>query len=175
MKNTHWLWKGEVSSEICDLLVEEFSKQSLNKGLVGGFAKEDFSIRNNSVVFAPEKHAAEYILFRYAILANRLAGWNYDLFNFVEPVQFSCYKVNEFYGEHIDSRNMQDGLERKLTCICLLSDEFDGGEFKLLNQTLDLKKGDVLVFPSFLFHGVNPVNKGVRWSLVGWMSGPKFL
>ena len=175
MKTTSWIWKKEVSEELCDILVEEFSKKQFSKGTVGENTKEDTSVRDNSVVFAPFKHATEYMLFRYAMLANRAAGWNYNLLNFVEPVQFSRYKENEFYSRHIDSKLMQDNLERKLTCVCLLSDNFEGGQFKLLDEDINLEKGDVLVFPSFLFHGVMPVEKGERWSLVGWMSGPRFI
>ncbi len=34
--------------------------------------------------------------------------------------------------------------------------------------------GTVLVFPSFMPHGVEPVTKGVRYSVVTWMVGPYF-
>jgi predicted 2-oxoglutarate/Fe(II)-dependent dioxygenase YbiX len=35
-------------------------------------------------------------------------------------------------------------------------------------------KGTVLVFPSFMPHGVEPVTKGMRYSIVTWMVGPYF-
>jgi PKHD-type hydroxylase len=34
--------------------------------------------------------------------------------------------------------------------------------------------GNVIVFPSFLLHGVEPVTSGKRRSLVAWMVGPWF-
>ena len=110
MKVTHWLWKQEISYEVCNLLVQEVAEKQLTKGLVGEEIKENTSIRDNSVMFAPQKHASEYILFRYAMLANKAAGWNYDLLNFVEPVQFSRYGTGEFYGQHIDSMMMRFGV-----------------------------------------------------------------
>ncbi|MEC7191643.1 MAG: 2OG-Fe(II) oxygenase [Pseudomonadota bacterium] len=36
------------------------------------------------------------------------------------------------------------------------------------------KRGDVIVFPSYLHHRVKPVTKGVRYSIVAWYGGPPF-
>jgi PKHD-type hydroxylase len=36
------------------------------------------------------------------------------------------------------------------------------------------KKGTVLVFPSFILHGVEDVEEGERYSVVTWMVGPWF-
>ena len=33
--------------------------------------------------------------------------------------------------------------------------------------------GDMIVFPSFLAHKVEPVTSGIRWVLVGFISGDK--
>ena len=57
----------------------------------------------------------------------------------------------------------------------LLNDDFDGGEFEYQidtkSLTVKLKKGDVLVFPSYFLHRVKPVTMGTRYSLVAWASG----
>ena len=37
-----------------------------------------------------------------------------------------------------------------------------------------MKKGSIIVFPSFFTHRVAPVTKGTRLSLVAWVSGPLF-
>ena len=39
----------------------------------------------------------------------------------------------------------------------------------------ELKKGAMILFPSFLLHKVSPVTKGTRNSLVGWVRGPNFV
>jgi PKHD-type hydroxylase len=36
------------------------------------------------------------------------------------------------------------------------------------------KKGTMIVFPSYLYHQVIPVTKGIRKSLVWWLNGPHF-
>jgi len=77
--------------------------------------------------------------------------------------------------------------------------EYDGGEFELLSlkekkeenreEQLNLdgynvmepiklphfkEKGSALFFPSFTYHRVKPVTKGIRRSLVIWLRGPKW-
>ena len=70
---------------------------------------------------------------------------------------------------------------RKLSLSLLLSEpekDFIGGEFFIHlseNPSLHaLKKGQMIIFPSFMLHGVSPVLSGVRKSIVIWVEGPKF-
>ena len=35
-------------------------------------------------------------------------------------------------------------------------------------------KGSIIVFPSFIFHRVTPVTKGIRYSLVNWNVGQPY-
>ena len=37
-----------------------------------------------------------------------------------------------------------------------------------------LEVGTVVVFPSFVWHKVEPIIKGTRFSLVGWYLGERF-
>jgi len=41
-------------------------------------------------------------------------------------------------------------------------------------KKFDLKKGTMIIFPSFVWHKVNPVLTGVRKTLVGWVVGKPF-
>jgi PKHD-type hydroxylase len=58
--------------------------------------------------------------------------------------------------------------------------DFEGGDFELIQSSLNspekinLSRGKIIVFPSFLFHRVTPVLKGIRKSIVIWTLGPKF-
>jgi PKHD-type hydroxylase len=66
---------------------------------------------------------------------------------------------------------------RKLSLTVQLSDpaHYEGGvlQFMLNQKIVDAPKerGTVIVFPSFMMHRVTPVERGVRRSLVGWVSG----
>ena len=72
---------------------------------------------------------------------------------------------------------------RKLSLTFLLSEpnvDFEGGDFQIVlaqenqAQTIEMKKGRIIAFPSFVLHRVTPVTKGERKSIVIWVEGPKF-
>lgn len=114
--------------------------------------------------------------------------YNFDL-NGYDFVQYSEYYANEngHYDYHIDMmmdmipQKDYDFLYRKLSfSLCLNQQDTDyfGGDFKIKTGVEDvsvkLNRGDMLLFPSFILHKVEPVTEGVRKSLVGWVVGPKF-
>jgi predicted 2-oxoglutarate/Fe(II)-dependent dioxygenase YbiX len=52
-----------------------------------------------------------------------------------------------------------------------LNDSFEGGEFVVLDKTIKMKAGDLLIFPSnFIFeHQVKTITKGTRLSFISWV------
>ena len=77
-----------------------------------------------------------------------------------------------------------------MTCQLTDGSEYEGGELQfdfrdyspnlrdesnhLVTVKEILPKGTIVVFPSFLWHRVQPVTKGTRYSLVCWFTGPPF-
>ena len=77
-----------------------------------------------------------------------------------------------------------------MTCQLTDGSEYSGGELEfdfrqyspqmrdeaqhLKKATEILLKGSIIVFPSFVWHRVKPVTKGVRYSLVVWHLGYPF-
>ena len=88
------------------------------------------------------------------------------------------YDVKGKYETHVDTFHKLSNETRKLTILVFLNDDFEGGKFYIANGHKKLypeqKKGTVLIFPSFMPHGVEPVTKGIRYSIVTWMVGPYF-
>jgi len=132
----------------------------------------------------------------YIHQANENAGWNFD-WDYSESCQFTKYKEGDFYGWHCDSwekpydvpENLnKHGKIRKLSATVCLSDEteYEGGDFEFdfrnrddtSNQPQVCKeirpKGSIVVFPSFVWHRVQPVISGTRHSLVIWNLGRPF-
>ena len=82
------------------------------------------------------------------------------------------------------SEGKWQGRYRKLSTTLLLNDpsEFDGGTLEFHHhkdkltvcEELDMQ-GSLVVFPSFVYHKVNPVTRGVRYSLVTWNCGFPFV
>jgi len=140
-------------------------------------------------------------LYPYVHKANTDAGWNFE-WDCSESCQFTKYKLNQYYDWHCDSwdkpydrkdpNNPEHGKIRKLSMTCQLTDgsEYEGGELEFDFRNYDppmrdelkhlvqckeiLPKGSIIIFPSFVWHRVKPVTKGVRYSLVVWNLGYPF-
>ena len=106
--------------------------------------------------------------------------FHYDI-NSIEPLQYTTYNApDNKYNAHADSNLFVKINERKISMTIQLSDpsEYEGGDLKIymgsLNNTSIAKKrkGSLTFFKSYLLHGVEPVTKGTRTSLVTWFSGP---
>jgi PKHD-type hydroxylase len=115
--------------------------------------------------------------------------YNFDI-NGYEFIQYSTYDAKDDgrYNFHMDmalgelDKNWHEN--RKLSMTLLLNQpgvDFEGGEFEIntssesqVPEKINLKKGKLILFPSFLIHRVRPVTKGIRKSLVIWLTGPKF-
>lgn len=137
--------------------------------------------RNTTVRFAPNDMWFNGVLYEIGLQANTIAEWKFQI-NHRETIQFAEYKTNQHYNWHMDTFLLSgQPSDRKITVVCMLSDpsEYVGGclQLKDLNGEIvapELKKGDVIVFPSFLLHRVTPVGAGTRNTAVMWLHGPAF-
>jgi PKHD-type hydroxylase len=90
------------------------------------------------------------------------------------PFQFTEYKVGEFYEWHTD-RDPTTFMDRFSSTVIQLNDDYSGGELEIKNPKGELvpienKIGNLFIFDSNLLHRVTPVETGVRYSLVNWVS-----
>lgn len=180
----YWKWDEAIPPSMCDMILEQFRAAVPHAGRVDGDGEEgrlDPKIRKNDNVILPLNHWLEGILFNHARYANMQAGWNFDV-NSCEAVQVARYRKGDFYKWHNDdsplSRRFENGL-RKLTALVLLNEpgkDYEGGGFLMEGIEHDLlpKKGDLIVFPSFINHTAVEVSSGERFSAVTWLSGPAF-
>lgn len=127
-----------------------------------------------------KKDATDWIFHRLntSIDLNNKKLWNFDLERY-SSIQYTEYDdTNSHYDWHTDLLGELDGV-RKLTISVLLDDDFIGGDFKCdflcrESSVIPLKKGDAIIFPSFMPHKVDKVTSGCRKSLVAWVLGPDF-
>jgi predicted 2-oxoglutarate/Fe(II)-dependent dioxygenase YbiX len=82
---------------------------------------------------------------------------------YISNIHYINYKIGEEAKEHFDT-----GPSIR-TYIILLNDEFEGGEFYLENNYIDLKIGEMLEFDANLLHSVKPIQKGNREVMVIWI------
>ena len=101
-------------------------------------------------------------------------------FKSYEPVQFLGYPPGGHYkghndGEHfnMETRQWERIMERDVSFLFYLNDQYGGGELEFtdLGLTIKPKKGMMIAFPSYkdFAHKVHPVTWGHRYSLVSWV------
>ena len=189
LKYYYWYYKNALPGWLCDALVSNVLKdQQIKTGLVnpkkGGVT--DLKIRDSNICFLTDQWLKSVLTF-YMQDANQRAGWNFDIEN-SEDTQFTIYNKDQYYDWHVDQdldpyqQGAYKGLTRKISLSVSLNDEskYEAGDFKFgynNRETVckELKqKGTVVVFPSFIHHKVEPVKKGVRYSMVKWFLGKSF-
>jgi len=98
-------------------------------------------------------------------------GVSTQLVSFYTPMRLNKYQIGKTMSEHTDliRRGPQDGVP-VLSMVIAFNDDYEGGEFIMNNEIVELKQGDILTFPStFLYrHGVTEVTNGTRYSGVIW-------
>lgn len=173
------LWyMAQLGDEMCDRVVEELAVVEAKEATMGvDGAETNLTTRKTKVRFADAGYWLEGIFDRLAIEANRQCGWEFHLTG-AERVQFAEYAEDNHYTWHVDTFPLSgQPLDRKITVVCLLNDEFTGGDFEVRlysDYKARLQKGTMIAFPSFLEHRVLPVLSGTRYSATMWFNGPRF-
>jgi len=180
--NTSWCWREHVFTDPeLDRIIAQGEAQGMLDATVGAGAVDTYRSSNISW-FATDDPEYDWI---YATLAPVIQRVNAEHFNFdlthILPLQFTRYDAdtNGHYRAHLDLG--KSAPNRKLSFSVQLSDPFDhaGGVLQFpYNRTepesAPRARGKIIFFPSYMLHEVTPVTQGVRYSLVGWVTGPLF-
>ena len=201
----YWYFTSAVPPKICDDILEYGLSQEKQIAITGGVEKSELPTkeelkniqkkRKSDVVWISGRWLYNEIQ-PYIHMANANANWNFQ-WDFTEACQFTEYKKGQFYDWHCDSSETpydkpddanRNGKIRKLSMtLCLTEpDEYEGGDLEFAFHDLDGNKqpriceeirarGSVIVFPSFVWHRVKPVTKGIRHSLVCWNLGQPYV
>jgi predicted 2-oxoglutarate/Fe(II)-dependent dioxygenase YbiX len=94
--------------------------------------------------------------------------------NKINQIDLLKYEPGGKYDVHTD--HFSDTF-RHLSVIINLNDDYEGGDLVFTDQkenvikTLKLDAGTIAFFPSnFLYpHGIQPITKGTRYSIVSWL------
>lgn len=205
--NHYWVFSKALTPKFCNHVRRYGNMTQKQMGITGETGEKHKDLNQQDIKNIQKKRDSNIVWMNdpwiykeikpYIALANKNAGWNYDL-DFSEPCQFTEYKPGQYYGWHSDdlTKPFNDkndvnkfGKIRKLSVTCSLSDpsEYQGGELEFDFRTYDpnlrdeskhvtqcnevLPKGSIVVFPSFIWHRVKPVIRGIRHSLVIWNLG----
>ena len=87
------------------------------------------------------------------------------------------YDSGDHFDIHMDLSDGDTSSLRKISVTVLLNDSYEGGKlaFDILPELSENypEIGDMIIFPSYLTHKVEPITSGVRWALTGWVLGDK--
>ncbi|SDO31270.1 PKHD-type hydroxylase [Halomonas shengliensis] len=96
----------------------------------------------------------------------------------MKPLMFSRYQEGMTYGNHVDDAIMatpQGAMRTDLSFTLFINDpdSYDGGELLVDStageQTYKLPAGALILYPSSTLHRVEPVTRGERLAVVGWV------
>jgi PKHD-type hydroxylase len=151
------------------------------KATIDSESKYDDELRKSSVMFIENSQENDWVYNKLAGLAincNNERYW-FDLLGFHQELQLTRYSKGDFFDWHLDFG--KGGIsDRKLSMTMQLSDpdDYEGGDLQfMINQNIvnaPREKGTIIIFPSFIMHRVTPITKGIRQSIVGWVSGPPY-
>ena len=180
-----------VPEKLCDEMVKESSEYT--EHLAGVMWKKEADLkkdRNSKVRWYPLDH---WIVPKLCEIASEVNKQDY-LFNVtnLQCPQFTEYTKGQHYQWHRDiyppePNGPYPGLVRKLSMIVQLSkpENYVGGDLRFNLRGLDgvnsdsvmspppefKLQGSLVIFPSFLWHKVEPITSGKRYSLVMWTLG----
>ena len=177
----YWKVPKYIPDHVCDVLLSNYTNWQTGK-INSGRGGEEVTSRSSDVIWIKE----EFWLSTFFKIMSDINGWsglNFDITG-VQDLQLTRYVAPAgHYDFHIDgngyTRPPNNNLVRKLSASVLLTDpkNFEGGEFEFkfgnnsTDFTVDMDKGDIILFPSYILHRVRPVTKGTRYSLVIWACG----
>jgi PKHD-type hydroxylase len=175
----YWYFKDIFTAETCDKAVATYTQDSLSTeppfmSNDGKNNEIDTSIRNVERVILPVYKDLGGMLAAAGLCANNQA-WKFNITH-ANQAEFLKYPVGGRYQAHMDIMLNPQEECRKLSVLVFLNDDFKGGKFYLQYSHKKYyppqEKGTVLVFPSFLVHGVEDIEEGTRYSAICWMIGP---
>lgn len=178
-------WDNAFSEEELNWLQDK-AKDNAIKAKVGDVpgGALDSKIRRSSLSWLHNTPESEWVFKKLAHVVSSLNAsyFRFDLNGFGEPIQLTNYDESEngMYGWHVDF-GAKNAISRKLSLVIQLSDavDYEGGVLELQPSgkeiiSMSKQRGKIVVFPSWTLHQVTPVTKGLRQSLVAWISGPAF-
>ncbi|TAF57508.1 MAG: Fe2+-dependent dioxygenase [Oscillatoriales cyanobacterium] len=131
-------------------------------------------------VKANEQLAAQDTIGTQVKTTVREALWQHPLFQaavrprVIHSLLVSRYSVGMSYGRHVDNAQMQ-GHRTDVSLTVFLSEpsEYDGGELVIESadreQGYKLDAGSAIIYPATTLHRVDPVTRGDRLVVVGWV------
>ncbi|ARF08263.1 2OG-FeII oxygenase superfamily protein [Catovirus CTV1] len=159
-------------------------QQELEDGIIlkSNDDKVDKTYRSSKIMWIVLNDETKWLYKKIGNLVNTANEemWDFNILGMTEMLQYGEYHASEqgHYDWHMDLGGKI--INRKISVTIQLSspDEYEGGELQFMTsreiRNAPKGKGVTVIFPSYFLHRVTPVTKGVRKSLVIWITGKAF-
>jgi len=140
-----------------------------------GLAK---NVKNNYELDISDEVAKSITNNLYNILINCQWLRNHYLPRIFSLPIINKYKIGSTYGRHIDSSYLKHGMQfirgdLSYTLMLSRSNDYVGGDLIIENNSVKTKVkleiGQIIVYPSMLWHQVEPIVGGERIACIGWI------
>lgn len=169
----------KFSQAECDAIIALGKRLMMQRATVSSERRIDEDMRKSNVGWFDNEPAYNWIWTKVTDIVRQMNDqyFHFDLVGCFESMQFTEYNLEgSHYDWHTDHGN--DSMsKRKLSIVVQLSDPatYKGGELQLFFDkqpiTAQRDRGNIIIFPSYTLHKVCPIEEGVRYSLVLWVSG----
>ena len=193
MPSTFWspyvLFQSTLPGSMCDDIINAHCNLEYTRGGILKDGEVTHNSHRNVDLQGSELQWLNAMLIGYTRLANSV-NFDYDLTDYdKERAQFSKYDVGMYFNNHMDYSCDRASIAntRKLSVTVQLSDEkdYEGGDLLLDYADMEdwswesdsnklvcpREQGTIIVFDSRWIHQVQPVTRGIRYSLVKWVHG----
>lgn len=188
MKGEWCYYDSYFTPEQCEQIIELGKTLEVIDAQIGSDGSVAFSESRRSKIrwIYKEDHRFNWLfdsIWKMAIQANnQWFGFHLSKLDFIQFTEYSEEYLGEYKIHHdVFYMNNDPTYHRKLSCIIQLSDPatYEGGNFEVHDVHQELppntrNRGTAIWIPSFTRHAVTPVTKGMRYSLVSWIDGPKW-
>jgi len=173
---------SQIPKIVCDEIIKEYREDTVDAYVDSSIPEIKENVRKTKVNWVMNDSWIAGMMAHFALSANK-NHFGFDIDGFQKKIQFTQYGPGDFYTWHIDGAPdlLCEPLTRKLSIVMCLSskDDYEGGELEIaypsqFKFSFKLDYGEVLIFPSVMQHRVKKLKSGERFSLVGWMEGPRF-
>lgn len=175
-------WTDGFTNEEISKIIDIGDRLAINNSVIGD-GEIYAPIRDSKTGWISLTPETEFLYEKLGYIARQLNGqfFDFDIWGFSEDLQYTIYdSSNAHYTWHVDHGGNVSRSPRKLSLVLQLSDpqDYEGGDLEVLTNSEPLKihkqKGLVAAFPSYVLHRVTPVTRGVRKTIVVWLTGPRF-
>lgn len=167
------------TDEEMNMLID-VAESDIMTGTIGGKIADPLIRRSKVHWLEKEKFNWVYQKLWKSIFEVNENNYGFSIKRFEGRLQIARYhESNEgHYTWHMDNGTNTPG--RKISLSVQLSDpsDYDGGDLGFFYTNIEKmaarERGAIVTFPSWVMHRVSPVTRGVRYSLIAWIVGPRW-